>query len=299
MSTTFSTFEVLASEDASEHERVAGTRAVIAAQTRATNAFGAFVSKAPVGEGRNARIELISTDLESMLAEISAEYGYEDTDRLNKAATVALGGGHAADCGCGFCENKGSFGKDDDKDKDKDGDSKDDKKSDAADDDKKDDDDKDDKSESKKPWESSVSYPTGSVAIRHTASAYDWEHISADVETGDSYASETIDLGESKDGVSDVGSPKIDKGKVPAGGLSAIDVPSKRNNLEHQDATDRADYTAGDFDPQNGVTDRIDADTALQPEHNVADDTQTWTGTEGQADPVTSAVLAKWSVVTK
>jgi hypothetical protein len=120
--------------------------------------------------------------------------------------------------------------------------------------------------------------------------------VAADISTGDSYWSETLDLGSSsgEDGVQSTGSPKIDKGK--ADGLKAIDVPSKRHENDSQDVADRAKYDKADFDPQNAVTDRINPDTPLQSEHNVADGTKTWTGTEGLANPVTSA-LSKWTVI--
>ena len=322
------TFEVLASEDAAEQERLSGTRAVIAAQTRAKEQFGAFVAKAATDEERDARIALISSDLEAMLSDVASEYSYSDTDRLSKAATVALGAGHPADCTCGFCENKGSFGKDE-KEKDADGD---------YDGDEDDDMDKESSvKEANKYIEERdgkwvvTQKGTGKVLSTHDSKEdaeasframemhkhegaldipprvlpeFPWDSfqpIAADVETGDSYQSERVDLGESKDGVSDVGSPKIDKSKSgdeTGWDLKPIDVNSERHQLEHQDATDRADYTAGDFDPQNSVTDRIDADKPLQPEHNVGDSTETWTGTEGLASPVTSAVVAKWSVLT-
>lgn len=131
------------------------------------------------------------------------------------------------------------------------------------------------------------------------------EKTSADVETGDTFTSETIDLGSSSgtDGLQDVGSPKIDKSQVPGGGgtpgeggLSAIDVPSKQHPLEQQDIHDTPDYWEAPPGPSE-TGKEINADAPLQPEFNVAPGTQTWTGTEGQASPVTSAV-SKWQILT-
>lgn len=130
------------------------------------------------------------------------------------------------------------------------------------------------------------------------------EKSSAAVETGDTFTSETFDLGSSsgKDGVQDVGSPKIDKAQVPGGsgipgegGLSAIDVPSKQHPVEVQDIHDTPDYWEAPIGPSE-TGKAINADTPLQPEFNVAPGTQTWTGTEGLATPVTSSV--KWQILT-
>jgi hypothetical protein len=122
----------------------------------------------------------------------------------------------------------------------------------------------------------------------------------ADVEDGDTYDQERVDLPKAdKSGLSDVGSPKIDKSKVPGGmdgndtGLSPIDVPSKQHPVEQQDlGVDTPDYWSELPDPSD-TGKRVDADTPMQPEHHVAPRTDTWTGTEGQAQAVTS----KWIVL--
>jgi hypothetical protein len=377
-------FEVLAADD--DHSRTVETRAVIAAQTRAKARFGAFVEKAATLTEREARIELVSAELDAVLGDVAEEYGYDNTELLRNAATVALGGGHPSGCSCGFCANKGNLPgskKDDDGDSDDKSDDKDDKK-----DDDKDDDDDDDKGD-KKPWESSVktaatkescdcaahdggkctcgddckcstckkSKVQSAVQIRQTAASaapYDWDRVAsvkvadgfskcdcdcggcdegnhcesekcietkssgnggnpesagssektaAGVETGDSYATETVDLPKS-DGTGLGGpSPKIDKG--PSGtnlgwDLEPIDVPSNRHPNDKQQIHQTPEYKAdlpGASD--TGVT--IDASTPLQPEHNVAPNTETWTGTDeqlGQQNPVTSAKLAQWTVLT-
>ena len=350
-------FEVIASEDAAEQERLAGNRAVIAVQTRAKSAFGAFVSKAGNETERNARIQLVSEDLDKIVNEVAAEYDYDGTDRLHAAATVALGGGHASDCTCGFCENKGSFGKDDDGEERE----------------------KEERAEAVEDWakrdkESAVKTACGcgscgpdgcdcadcpkkkegAIVTSHNLGEFPWEHVArvvesdgfsfckcdcegcnggnhcesqecieskhsgnpgnpasngssdkesktaADVETGDTYAQERVDLPSSKDGLGDTGAVPTDKSKSGDNlgwDLKPIDVPSERNPVEKQQIHETPEYSA-DLPGVSDTGKRIDAESPLQPEHNVADNTDTWTGTERQADPVTSAVLAKWSVLT-
>lgn len=261
-------FQVLATEDAEEQERVAGTRAVIAAQTRATTRFSKFVAMANTPDELEARLALIESNLREIAAESAEDYGYEDADRLYLAATFALGGGHKSDCGCGFCANKGKLPGASDDDKDSDGETgKEDK-------DESKDDDKDDKFDFGK--DSSVKL--------------------AEFETGYQHATEDLPSADAS-GLGSEGSPKIDKGN--AEGLKPIDVDSVRNKLDNQDVTEPADYNDSDFDPSSPLRDRIDADTAIQPEFNVGEHTKTFgEGIGTQADPVTSAKLANWLVVT-
>lgn len=130
------------------------------------------------------------------------------------------------------------------------------------------------------------------------------DKTAADVETGDTFDQETVDLPTAGvEGLSEVGSPKIDKGSVPGdmagneGGLKPIDVPSKQHPVEVQDlGSDTPDY----YSELPGVTETgksVDADSPMQPEFNTADNTETWTGDKGdslgQANPVTS----KWIVL--
>lgn len=294
-------FEVLASEDAATQERLSGTRAVIAAQTRAKDAFGTFVANAETDEEREARISLVASDLDTLLADVAKEYGYDNIDQLRNAATVALGGGHASDCTCGFCENKGSFGKGDDEESTDDGDSDSETKESSVKtacsccDDCKDGDCDCSCSDC-----SEHHSKTSKVDVRQTtasAAEFPWEHVAADVEDGDTFAQERVDLPSSKDGLGGP-SPKIDKG--PSGTnegwtLKPIDVPSNQHPEETQDIHDKPNYEA-DLPGVSETGKSVSADSPLQPEHNTGDHTDTWTGTEGLADPVTSAVLAKWSV---
>lgn len=310
-------FEVLASQDAAEQERLGRGRATIAVQTRAKQRFETYVSKATTPEERAARIEVVSGDLDKIAEEVIAEHGFLTLDEARAAGREALGGGHPAGCTCGFCKNKGNLpgakkdddGDDDDEPMEKDASTKTAKtcpeceKAEMREDDhvyicpncdyETSEPDDDDERTSK----------TAKIDIKQasaSASEFPWEHVAADVETGDTYAQERVDLLANKtDGLGGP-SPKIDKGKSgdeTGWNLEPIDVPSERHPTEQQSATDRADYTSEAFDPSSPVRDRVDADTPMQPEHNVADKTETWTGTEGQASPVTSAVLSKWTVL--
>jgi hypothetical protein len=120
----------------------------------------------------------------------------------------------------------------------------------------------------------------------------------ADVETGDSYQSETVSLPTADEsGLGSEGSPKIDKGKSgdhTGWSLDPIDVKSERHRLEKQDVATKADYNNPDFDPSSPVRERQDATKATDPQNSGP--TKSWTGTEGQAEPVTSK-LRKWTVV--
>ena len=307
-------FEVLASQDAAEQERLGRGRATIAVQTRAKQRFETYVSKATTPEERAARIEVVSGDLDKIAEEVIAEHGFLTLDEARAAGREALGGGHPAGCTCGFCKNKGNLPgakKDDDGDED---DEPMEKDAAAECDDCEACKDGCTGHEEERRKREDAEYeaaesrnlgPTSKVDIKQasaSASEFPWEHVAAgvEVETGDTYAQDRVDLPSNKtDGLGGP-SPKIDKGKSgdeTGWNLEPIDVPSERHPTEQQSATDRADYTSEDFDPSSPVRDRVDADTPMQPEHNVADKTETWTGTEGQASPVTSAVLSKWTVL--
>jgi len=276
-----SVFEVLASADAEAQERLEGNRAIVAAQTRAKARFAKFVSQATSQEDLEARLGLIESNLRDLVVDAVDEYG-GDADRVYLASTAVLGGGHASDCGCGFCENKGKgFGKKDDDDSDDDSDEKESsvkkKACDCAEDCDCDGEEEDEK--------------VAKLANYHLA----------DVETGDHYQSETLDLGSTTgdEPWSDKGSPEIDKGKSgdhTGWDLDPIDVESVRNKLEKQDITEGADYDDPDFlrDKSSPVHDDADINEAASPPDT--DGTKTWTGTESQADPVTSK-MRNWTVV--
>lgn len=116
---------------------------------------------------------------------------------------------------------------------------------------------------------------------------------------GDSYHTETVDLGTttSDEAWSQEGSPAINKSQVPEDGLDAIDVPSKRHPTEQQSVTKAptAEELATADHAESDVATRVDADTPMQPEFTQGEG-GTWSGTDGQATPVTSSVEAKWSV---
>ena len=388
-------FEVLAHDDSQEH--VVANRAVIAAQTRVQDRFEKFVANSANDEDRVARIGLLEDEIREVVSAVADEYGYEgDPDTLYLASTAVLGGGHASDCSCGFCENKGKLpGAKDESEEEGEEDStkessvkracscckdcgtkacdcdnhkeskvaadypghdysieggeyvknyspEDDQTADAS----KDESDKeawhkarvaaevchechhplDAHQASGQDGKKGCDYcdckreagdleQTGTyshrVAAVQDASLFEFvppeleAHTAAGPETGDTFTTDTLDLGSSsgENGVQDVGSPKIDKKKVPGDGLSAIDVPSKQHPTETQDIHDTPDYW--DALPGPSETGKsIDADKPLAPEFYSAPNTDTWTGTSGLADPVTqqasnvfSARVAKWELI--
>lgn len=272
-------FEVLASSEDT------GSRAVIAAQTRAKSVFERFVS------GDEAKLAFIADDLKKMAAEVADEYGYDDPEKLYLAATVALGGGHAADCTCGFCENKGSLGKEDeDEGMEKEASHKTACDCPAHDGGECNCGDDCDCSECHGGKEASVK--------PYVYQAFDWERVAAeDDRSGDSYQHERESLPESDGtGLGDTGAVPTDRSKSgdqTGWNLEPIDVGSQKHQLEKQDAPQRAEYNNEDFDPGNPVRERVDADKAMQPEFTNGPDTQTWSDSSTQAAPVTS----KWSLL--
>lgn len=423
-----SVFEHLARDDAREQERVAGNRAVIAAQARVQENFLTFVSNAAGPEDRDARLSLLDDEIKAVVAAVCEEYGYDgDTELVHQAALEALGAGHPAGCDCGFCKNKGKLFESDD-DEEEDSEKKESKT--AADYPGKDysveggeyvkdwnpEEDQtpaqsEDESD-KEAWHK-AKIASQTVSMFHEADGFSFcecpcegcktanhcesdkcistkhsgnpgtesgektsaqhlamavskkdfvaisdilrkngadpqiaqqiadyfatqnplfdeqrfmdaagaggqqlppqvagllaeaSRLAADVETGDTFVTERLDLGtdSGKNGVQDVGSPKIDKSQVPGGGgipgeggLDAIDVPSNQHPSETQDMHETPDYWEPPIGPsETGKS--IDAQEPLAPETYAADNTDTWTGTEGQANPVTSK-LSKWQILT-
>lgn len=270
-------FEVIASAD-----DPAETRAVIAAQTRAKTVFDRYLSEGD----RETKLAFVADDIRKLAADVAEEYGVEDAERLYLAATVALGGGHPADCTCGFCENKGSFGKDDDGDED---DMEKESSVKTACEPGCTEDHEHDFEDEKK--EASVT--------PYKLAAFDWEHIAAGSEdrSGDSYQGEREELPTSDGtGLGDTGAVPTDlssSGDQTGWNLEPIDVHSEKHQLTHQDATDRAEYNDSDFDPSNPVRERVDAEAPMQPEYTNGPDTQTWSDKSTQAAPVTS----KWKLL--
>lgn len=348
--TNLDLFQVLASEDQAEQERLSGNRAIIAVQTRVKTKFEKFVRAAKTDEEHQTRIELVSNEIQQIANEAADEYHYDDVPRLINAATAVLGGGHASDCTCGFCENKGKLPGSSDED---DGEEKEssfktafdypdvggsletEQANDfggpigvALDEATKGDNDE----ELGGPIGENASGQKGAKVLdlrdeevqQRFAGGFtscscgcegcdDGNHcesekcieskhskVSADVETGDTYTQERVDLPAADNLGLGGPSPKIDKGKSgdnTGWNLDPIEVPSKRHPKEDQAlGQDYPDYGA-DLPGPSETGKQISADSPLQPEFNVAPNTDTWSGTEGLATPVTSAVLAKWTVV--
>jgi hypothetical protein len=125
----------------------------------------------------------------------------------------------------------------------------------------------------------------------------------AQPETGDTYQQERESLPSADaSGLGSEGSPKIDKGKVPADGLDPIDVKSVQHPLTNQSVKDVPEYGdrhdgPADADPTDSPRTTVDADSPMQPELTNGPNTDTWSDKGTQADPVTSHVEAKWSVL--
>ncbi len=293
-------FEALAQDETQTQE--IETRAKIAIQERSRTKFLKFVTAGSTATGTSSRLDYIAADLRKVAEDVADEYDYDNVDELVLAGWKSLGGGHASDCTCRFCKNKGKLpgtnkgdaiegieeddldnGIDDDLDADKPGQKSAKTACEAC------------GCDSDGDCSCSEGSPCSHAGCKFKKGdkTSNWQVIA--VEDGDSYTQETVSLPAADDsGLGSEGSPEIDKGKVPESGLSAIDVPSKRHPSETQDLGQEnpADYAAALPGPsETGKS--VDADTAMQPEFNAAPDTSTWSGTEGQANPVTS----NWQVV--
>jgi hypothetical protein len=124
-----------------DRHRVAHRKAVAIATKRVSDAVGPFIKNAANAADLKARLSLVEGDIRQIVADVVVEHG-GDEDQMVDAVTESLGdgvtdinaelaeapsavghkvqaGGHASDCSCGFCKNKGKgFGdkkKDDDK----------------------------------------------------------------------------------------------------------------------------------------------------------------------------------------
>jgi len=294
-------FEVLASiEDTSVKDEKNGQAKAVAV-ARAKDDFAQFIENADSYEEKVARVRLVQDDMDRMAQEIAEEYGADVGAVVEAAFEGITSGGHKSDCDCGFCKNKGILpGQKNDAGNDEDDDPAaelDEEPADGFDTESKWEfaGESDKKRTASSLWEHEVV----DVSVR-SVYEFPWEHVAAETETGDHYQSERVELPTS-DGTGLGGpSPEIDKGKAgdeTGSSQSPIDVESVRNKLEKQDASDGGDYNDQDFlrDLDSPVhTDAHVTDSVGPPD---TDRTKTWSGTEGLADPVTSAVLSKWSVI--
>lgn len=131
-------FEDIAQFD--EGVRIAHRQAAAVVQKRVSDRIGGYLRLAKTTEDRKARLDFVSDDIRQIVADVAEEFG-ADQDKLLEAIDEHLKGdgvtnldedldsapsavghgkqaaGHKDGCECGFCKNKGSFGK---KDKDED-----------------------------------------------------------------------------------------------------------------------------------------------------------------------------------
>lgn len=115
--------------------------------------------------------------------------------------------------------------------------------------------------------------------------------LAANTDTGDTYTQETVDLPKADQSGLDVDpTAKLDPssaGDEWSNSLPKIEVPSVRNPVEEQNVRDRADYRAPLED--SGVIETVDPGAGIQPEFNVAPNTETFPNTD-QANPVTAGM---------
>jgi hypothetical protein len=276
-------FEHLAAQDAAEQEHKSGARAIIAANQRIAKSLSGYLSLGADASEYNARLAMVEPTVRSIVAAASEDH---DADPETVFAAVVAGLRFACkECGCSDCGSDGGCSC-------KDCSSCGSKQSKLAhngctgegckfcenkfgqkDEEKDESDDMD------------------------VTAAVKW---AVEVDTGDTFWSERVDLPKADaSGLSSEGTPKIDKGRVPKDGLSAVDVPSSAHPSEMQDVAEKADYDTQTDQGANAKPDstkapveRVKADTPMQPEHHKAPRTKTWNGTEGLASPVTS----KWAV---
>ena len=314
-----SVFEVLARDDYEGGQ--ARSRAIIAARVRAQEAFETYLGHSKSIVEYRDRLEMIRPDLEKILSSVATEYGHEDTDELQGEVLASLKYSCDDDCeGCDDCTDEdGKKKKKEFKPWEKeankyikhrdgkwviiqkgtgkvlsshDSEEKAQQSFDAM---------MANKHGSFDQWLEKTACDTckcsscdencdGSCCDECARSKQ--SKTAAGPELGDSYQSETVDLPTADNtGLGSEGSPEIDKGNSgdeTGWSTSPIDAKSVRNKLVNQNVADPADYNAADFDPDSKVRTRVNPDTAMQSEHNVAPNTKTWTGTEGQATPVTS-----------
>lgn len=164
---SYSLFDDMAQFDEGVH--VARRQAVAVAQKRVMDRVGGYLRVSKTREEYDARLDFVAEDVRQIVADVAGEYDVE-ADKLADAidehlkgdgvtdlngelddAPSAVGykaaGGHASDCTCGFCKNKGKLpgSKKDDDDSDDDDSDSDNTSSDSDSKDDSSDDDGDDK----------------------------------------------------------------------------------------------------------------------------------------------------------
>lgn len=341
-----------------EVEKKLGSRAILIAKHRIDKQVGSYVKAARTESEKTARINIVSADIDGIIKDAADEFGTElepvqaaIADHLSayKLACGSCGceggacgegkdcgckdcgscgkesktaGGHADGCDCGFCANKGSFGKSDD-----DGEEPDDEVT--------------AKTAAEFPDVTCPECGTRDVGHqfnriesheatcnncghrfdvpKHDLKSAKW-HILAEQklpgwnerqksqrgavggEFGGEYDKETLDLGASKDAVGDQGAVKTDHKRVPEDGLKPVPIDSKEHPHEDQSVEQRwnREYTgpytdSGEPDTSKKEHTFIDADAPIG--NTEAIPTKTFQGDSWSTNPVTNVALSKWHVV--
>lgn len=256
---TASAFDVMAADEAEQHEAKLGNRAIIAARTRVTAKYAKYVGNAKTASEVEERIDLIKTDLLATVVAACSEHDFNTkeevqtvlstvTDELRKIATKQT-------YICGECD----AARDSDED--------------------------------------ISGQKHGAEGCDGSWFAENGSDRESAVKTADLSGSQNA--GDSSQGDSGVDvakdtQPQIDTSRVPASGLDKIDVGSKVHPNEHQDIdkvpTD-AQLNANGIDAARNdkTTDVVDADKPIGTEQ-VGGPTSTHSEMGNQANPVTS----KW-----
>jgi hypothetical protein len=118
------------------------------------------------------------------------------------------------------------------------------------------------------------------------------ELLAADVEDGDNYYTRRDELPKAGEHGELSGEPSPKLNPDTAGDewhtfQEAPEIESVRNRKELQHPQDRADYVA-DLEMDHPLVNRVDADSPMQPEFNVGDNTKVFPN-KGQAQPVSAS----------
>lgn len=244
--------------------RVAGRQAVAVANKRAKDSFGAFLAQAT--DDFHARFALVEDELAQVAEDAAEEYGVDAEGILASITSVLSAGGFCDDCrkwksgpkkGCECSGSEPAEGEDG-------------------------------------PAESNGYDDPDDPEVDETGEPYDKEsRVASWTVLGE--ALETVDLPKGDDTALDGPSPKMDKGEWKPnalngdGNLSPVDTEGSGSPhpTVQQDITDVADHTKDPLEQTDAVADHgVD----VGKEHTTeAIHTDTWSGSEGLADPVTSA----------
>lgn len=245
--------------------RVSARQAVAVAHKRAKDRFGSFL-KAASADDFHQRFALIEDELAEVVAETSDEYGADESKILAAVTSVLAAGGFCDECrkwksgpkkGCECSGKEPSAAMADD-----------------------------DKGEDQSDFMNSENAESAVGSGSATAKVAQWTVLAEALTTEKLPTGDDTALGGP--------SPEIDKktwkpnALNPDGNLSPIDTEGagSPHPTVHQDISDIADHTKDPHEQTDAVLDHVDVGKEQTIEGTPTD---TWSGTDGFADPVTSA----------